>query len=432
VNARDGLALALDPGVILAAQGMRPDAWQRDFLLSSARYVLLCCSRGAGKSRVTSALALHTALFRPHSLILLLSRSQRQSLELFRYVKQGYAALGRPAPAVRETTTQLELAGGSRIVALPGREETIRSFQGVNLLVLDEAARIPDALYKSVSPMTGTARGRTVCLSTPFGQRGFFWRAWCDTAGPWQRFRVPWQCCPRLSAEFIAEERRRFGDAWVAQEYECDFTAHEGLVYPHFDECALDVWAPPAAGRRVGGIDFGFRNPFAAVWGLHDRDDVLWIEAERYRSGRPLHEHAAALPRGLLWFADPSGATEIAELCSAGHKVYAGLNDLRAGIQAVTARLRTGRLRVRREGCPELLREAALYRYAETGERPVDEHNHALAALRYLIACLDRHFIAHLRRGSASGSGLPEEDAAAPADRRRLRLDDETLWRELS
>ena len=62
-------ALALDPARILTAQGLTPDPWQREVLLSTARDILLNCSRGAGKSRVTSALALHTALFRPRSLV---------------------------------------------------------------------------------------------------------------------------------------------------------------------------------------------------------------------------------------------------------------------------------------------------------------------------------------------------------------------------
>src|SRR5262245_14207629 len=103
-------ALALDPSLILRAQGLAPDPWQRDFLLCEDRSVMLLCCRGAGKSRATSAKALHTALFRPASLVLLISRSQRQSGELFRYVKEGFAALGRPIRAVKETETQLELA----------------------------------------------------------------------------------------------------------------------------------------------------------------------------------------------------------------------------------------------------------------------------------------------------------------------------------
>jgi hypothetical protein len=428
VNAPCSLALVLDPVRILTAQGMTPDPWQCQVLRSARRQLLLCCARGAGKSRVTSALALHTALFRPGSLVLLLSRAQRQALELYRYVLQGCAALGWPLRAVRCTRSELELANGSRVLALPGREETIRGYQGVNLLVLDEAARIPDVLYKAVSPMTATVGGRTVLLSTPFGQRGFFWRAWASESGLWEKIKVTWRDCPRLSAAFLAEERQRFGDAWVAQEYECEFTALEGLVYPRFGDCVRLDWQPPADGQRVGGIDFGFRNPFAAVWGLWDKEDVLWIEAERYRRATALHEHAAALPRGVLWYADPAGATEIRELQAAGHRVRPGRNDIRAGIGAVTARIETGRLRVRRDGCPNLIQEAKLYRYPDAaegtaGEVPKDAHNHALAALRYLIAGLDEHFFARQRR-RPEGATTEETDSW-------LSIDNDALWRAM-
>jgi hypothetical protein len=73
------MRMALDPAVILEAQGLTPDSWQKQFLVGHHRKVLLCCTRGAGKSRATSALALHTALFTPNSLVLILSRAQRQA-----------------------------------------------------------------------------------------------------------------------------------------------------------------------------------------------------------------------------------------------------------------------------------------------------------------------------------------------------------------
>src|SRR5262245_53817848 len=118
------LAMALDPTRLLVAQRLAPDPWQRDLLFSIAPQILLNCCRGAGKSRVVSVLALHTALFEPDSLVLLVSRSLRQSQELFRYVKQGYRALRQPLGALKQTTTQLELVNGSRVVSLPGKEET--------------------------------------------------------------------------------------------------------------------------------------------------------------------------------------------------------------------------------------------------------------------------------------------------------------------
>src|SRR5579872_3858163 len=57
----------------------------------------------------------------------------------------------------------------------------------------------------------------------------------------------------------------------------------------------------------------GWRNPFAALWGVLDRDDVLWIGNERYLRETPLHEHARALlercPKAM-WYANPAGRTE--------------------------------------------------------------------------------------------------------------------------
>src|SRR5438132_1173779 len=197
MNHFQALALLFDPSSILRARGLAPDPWQKQILLSGDRQNLLNCSRQSGKSTTVAALALHTALSRPGSLVLLLSPSLRQSLELFRKVIECYAAIGRPIATLAFNQTRLELETHSRIVCLPGKEETVRSFSGVDLLVIDEAARVPDDLYRAVRPMlavkceqtdritkpgTNAQRKgvvwRLVCLSTPFGKRGFFYDEW--------------------------------------------------------------------------------------------------------------------------------------------------------------------------------------------------------------------------------------------------------------
>ncbi len=107
---------------------------------------MLCC-RQAGKSSVSAVLAVHEAVYAPGSLVLLLSPSMRQSQELFRKCQAVYRALGEPVPADTETTMSLGLESGSRIVCPPGGEDTVRGFSGVRLLIVDEAARVPnDAL----------------------------------------------------------------------------------------------------------------------------------------------------------------------------------------------------------------------------------------------------------------------------------------------
>jgi hypothetical protein len=191
----------------------------------------------------------------------------------------------------------------------------------------------------------------------------------------------------------------------------------------------------------VGGIDFGFRNPFAAVWDTV-KDGVLILTGEHYLRERPLSHHVGYLPRGVIWYADPAGANEIAELLCAGFKVRRSNNSLAPGIAAVTDRLSSGRLRVLEGACPNLLAEAGLYRYGNDGrqqrsEIPIDEDNHALAALRYLICALDRRKMAGGRPKPTGAAPPPGDDAAATAaaaeaaklarERRRQR---EYLWND--
>jgi hypothetical protein len=223
MNVTHDLATALDPTLLMAEMGLKPDGWQRDVLRSSAQRLLLLCNRQAGKSTVTAILALHTALYQAPALILLLCPSLRQSQELFKKVLDCYRCVQATVPAALESALRLELTNGSRILSLPGKEETVRGYSGVNLLVVDEAARVPDALYYSIRPMLAVSGGRLVCLSTPFGKRGFFHQAWTAGEG-WERVKIVAAECPRISPQFLEEERLALGSWWFQQEYECAFT----------------------------------------------------------------------------------------------------------------------------------------------------------------------------------------------------------------
>jgi hypothetical protein len=272
---------------------------------------------------------------------------------------------------------------------LPCKEETIRGYAHVDLLVLEEAARVPDDLDRAVGPMLALSKGRLICLSTPHGPRGFFHDAWVNGGEDWKRIEVPGAKVPRISAGFLEEERRAMGESWFRQEYCCAFEAFEGLVYPDFGRCVV-AGPAPREGRKVGGMDFGFRNPFAVVWGLVDGDGVLWLTGEHYQRQKPPSHHMTRLPREATWYAGPSGANERSELRCAGFAVREGSNAIRPGIAAVSAWLENETLRVVRGACPSRVAEAQPYRYAEEGgEEPEDEHNRALAALRYLVTGLD-------------------------------------------
>jgi hypothetical protein len=227
------LVCALDPVRWAATLGFEADEWQANVLHSGAPRLLLNCSWQSGKSTVTALLALHRAVYWPGSLVLLLSPSLRQSQELYRKVRGFLGAIGADAPKPsEESALRLELANGSRIVSLPGKEATVRGFSGVALLIVDEAARVPDDLYYAVRPMLAVSGGRLVALSTPWGKRGWWHDSWQDGEG-WERVHITALDCPRIPAAFLEEERRSLGDWWFEQEYLGIFRDSTDSVFSH-------------------------------------------------------------------------------------------------------------------------------------------------------------------------------------------------------
>ena len=179
---------------------------------------------------------------------------------------------------------------------------------------------------------------------------------------------------------------------------------HEGLVYPHFQNCIVDAPRRLQVPPTHGGGDWGWRNPTAFVWG-HVHDDVIWVTGCRYESGVPLQIHSQHIPRGVVWWVDPADPESAHELRLADHDVRAcrhmstrGASGEKrspkmSGIAAVSARMASGRLKI--VVCEEtkpLLYELGMYAYdpTKTLEEPIDKYNHACDALRYWITSYDR------------------------------------------
>ena len=214
---------ALDPAAWAAERlGIAPDPWQARVLRSSSRRLLLNCTRQAGKSTITAALAAHTALYAPGSLTLMVSRAQRQSAELFGKAAGFLRAAG--AKLTSDNLTSCTLANGSRVVSLPGdRGDTLRGYSAPALVVFDEAAFALDAVYQACRPMLAVSNGRLALLSTPHGKCGFFYDAWQSKTEQWQRESITAEQCPRISREFLETERATIGEYYFRQEYQCEF-----------------------------------------------------------------------------------------------------------------------------------------------------------------------------------------------------------------
>ncbi len=262
-----GLALALDPVLLAEATGMYPDKWQRDLLRSTRRQLILNCSRQAGKSTVSSLLALHTACYETNALVLLLAPALRQAQELFRKVKAAHGQLGaRAVPIAEESALRIELANGARIVCLPGNNDAnIRGFSAVSLLIVDEASRVRDDLYQALRPMLAVSRGRLVLLSTPFGARGFFHQEWTDGGPAWHRVQVTALDCPRIEPAWLEEERLAIGEMFYRSEYLCQFVDRIDQVFGYeYVQAALSGEVQPLFAAPTPALPDAEEGP----WGL--------------------------------------------------------------------------------------------------------------------------------------------------------------------
>jgi hypothetical protein len=213
-NASDSILQAIrsDPIYVFRKAGFTPDDWQEQFLRSDESEYLILCARQMGKSLSAAAMAINTlVLAKPFSLILIFAPSLRQSQEFYEKIQMLYKAIDTPIPIMEESATRLRLVNGSRIVCLGDTESTVRGYSGPAMVIIDEASKVSDDLYKTIRPMLGISKGKLLALSTPFGKRGFFYDEW-DKGEGWKKIRVTADQCPRYTSDFLKGERKKLGD----------------------------------------------------------------------------------------------------------------------------------------------------------------------------------------------------------------------------
>jgi Terminase large subunit, T4likevirus-type, N-terminal len=239
--------------------GIEPDEWQVEVLASDHPRKILCCGRQTGKSTVAAILAIHKALTLPGSTVLVVAPGERQAKLLFSKALSLYKRAGYPLPAHSERRTGLELSNGSIIEALPAVERTTRGYS-VDLLVVDEAAAVPDLDYHGILPALIATRGEQVLLSTPRGKRGFFYEIWhsepvqnsAQGSDGWQRIMVRSDEVGRIQPEDLEVFRRTMPEQFFRQEFYCEWLETEGSLFSY-----EDIQAALAAGEDVAAIQIG-------------------------------------------------------------------------------------------------------------------------------------------------------------------------------
>ncbi|MDH3376528.1 MAG: phage terminase large subunit [Gammaproteobacteria bacterium] len=199
----------------------------------------------------------------------------------------------------------------------------------------------------------------------------------------------------------ITKRRMLYGE-WVADQGAVYSEFTEGLVIGAADcmEMSTGTFKGKACYRS---IDFGYRDPFVCLFAGVDWDGRLVIYDEIYRTGRIVSDHAGEIMErskvNTVWYTVcDHDAEDAATLRRDGVVTRPAWKDrpIRDGLARVKKRLQEGRLlfvrpdRGHRYGCPGLLSEIESYVWDREGDKPVGKDDHAMDALRYLVAELDR------------------------------------------
>lgn len=293
--------------------------YQRRWADDRSRFKAGCWSRQTGKDFSSADEIAEDCYQTPKCPWLIAAPSERQSLETLSKVKEwteAYKLAIEDAKVVRESdhpqalmkSTEIVFSNGSRVVAVPGKPDTVRGFSANVLLTEFAFFERPAETWRAILPsITNPLRGgekKVRLISTPNGKGDTFHKIFRENyRGPgaeldtpldpnrkmkWSVHRVTIWDAVRMGLPVDPEQLREAlndPDGW-AQEFECAFLDGSNVLLPYevialAESLEATAFCDPmlfagSAFELYLGIDFGRQNDPTVCYTLERVGDVLW------------------------------------------------------------------------------------------------------------------------------------------------------------
>lgn len=214
--------------------GFKLDAWQQLYMTAAPinALVAIAASRQSGKSTVTADFVAWCLVFIKGFRCLVASRSLRQASYFVNKVRTAVLTIV-PMEAMEELNRlSMRLPNGSFIISIPcAQPDAGRGFDP-HLVIIDEAAFAPEALFTAVGPSVAATHGAIHMISSPNGRVGRFFDAFEGEAKhDYWPLRVTWEDCPRITQSQMDIEKRNMGMLMWRQEFMAEFISPEGAFF---------------------------------------------------------------------------------------------------------------------------------------------------------------------------------------------------------
>lgn len=381
---------------------------QREVAKHPARYKVIAAGRRWGKSMLSMAVSLKSAL--EGGRIWVVAPSYKQTLENWAYLQRLITQM--PAGLAKARVSELTVSfssGGSIQMRTGDNPDNLRG-SGLDGVVLDEAATIKADVWDLVlRPALADKQGWAMFISSPAHYNHFFdWfqRGQDTEQSDWASWQFPTWTNPYIAQAEIDAAQRDMDPQDFDQEFGASFTAVGGAIFPLLAQNRPYYLRPMPHGtvdqmRRKGvGMDWGTtrQHQSSVVGGGILSTGAVWITSSWLSdtgSSNDWNDEALRVKRGIgATFArvDRSQASNLDPLKALGFEADKGLADVEAriGIMQGLVRAKAIFFDSNDPGVRELYTHLCEYHRIPEGQpkagQPEEVHDDDVDAAHYLVA----------------------------------------------
>ena len=257
----------LSDAKLRARIGWKPHKGQQEVLGSDSRDIVICAGRRWGKSALCAYRALRV-LLQDNKRICIIAPTYDLSQRVFDYLIKWIAVAfpslmagvsTRPNPTIKTPWgTILECKSAENPTGILG--------QTYDLVIVDEASRLPRYVWETYVFPTTAQGGRSIFISTPFG-KNWFYEKWLDVKTTNGAFHFSTLDNPYIKAEEFERARLKLPEQVFKQEYEAQFLDDAASVFRKVREAVNDgcLENPRQGHYYIMGVDLGKHEDFTVL-----------------------------------------------------------------------------------------------------------------------------------------------------------------------
>jgi phage FluMu gp28-like protein len=241
---------------------------QKEILTHPARFKIVSCGRRFGKSRMAAYKLIIDSISKSDGTYFLVSPNYKETKVIWRMLKKYMPE--QAINKVMEGDLYIELKNGSVIFARSGDDPDALRGEGLDGLVLDEAAFLKEEVWGQVlRPALADKQGWAIIISTPKGKNYFyqlFLRGLDESQTEYKSFQYPSWANPLLKPTEIEEMRKSMPEISFRQEVMAEFLDSGGAVFRGLDQVLTSPPEDPIPGEfYMIGVDLGRHEDFTVI-----------------------------------------------------------------------------------------------------------------------------------------------------------------------